>query len=85
MVMVPSGSGRVVQDPRILGGEPTIRGSRIPARSVVQTFMIYSDLERVREAFPSLGEEDIRAALDYYAQHRAVIDRWIAENDADDD
>ncbi len=41
------------------------------------------DLDRMREAYPSLSPAAIRAALAYYEAHRAEIDRYIAANEAE--
>ncbi len=76
---------RIVHNPRILGGEPTVRGTRIAVRSIVQTSQLYADRARVLAAYPSLDSEDIDAALVYYERNREEVDRYIAENEADDE
>ncbi len=79
------GSGRqIVRDPRILGGEPTIEGTRVPVRSVVQVFQVERDLDVVGEAFPMLDRPSIEQALAFYRDHRDEVDRYIAENRDDD-
>ena len=71
----------VVSIPGIHGGEPVIRGSRVPVRSIVIAAERYDgDLGRVNEAFP-VGLEAIQAALTYYAAHRTEIDRIIEERE----
>ena len=75
---------QIVRDPRILDGEPTIGGTRVPVRSVVQVFQVERDLDAVGEAFPMLDRSSIERALAFYSAHRDEIDRYIAENqDAD--
>jgi uncharacterized protein (DUF433 family) len=80
---VKTGSKRdfIVSVPGIHGGEPVIRGSRVPVRSIVIAAERYEgDLSRVNEAF-AVGIEAIQAALAYYAAHRSEIDQIIEEHD----
>lgn len=74
----------VVRDPRILGGEPTIAGTRVPVRSIVQVFQVEGDIDVVGQAFPMLDRPTIELALAFYRAHRDEIDRYIAENQDDD-
>jgi uncharacterized protein (DUF433 family) len=73
--------GAIIRDPRVCGGDPTIAGTRIPVQSVVVSYQIYGDIEKVRHAYPRLDLTDIQAALAYYDGHRDEIDRLIAENE----
>ena len=71
----------IVRVPGIHGGEPVIRGSRVPVRSIVIAAERYhGDLARVNEAFP-VGIEAIQAALAYYEAHRVEIDQIIEERE----
>ena len=72
---------RVVHEPRILGGEPTLEGTRVPVRSVVLAVRFGASSHEVLEAFPMLDGTAVNLALDYYRRHSAEIDRYIAEND----
>lgn len=74
-------SARIVRDPLICGGEPTIEGTRVPVRSIVIQWQHGKDLERVRRAYPRLDVPTIRDALSFYEQNRAEIDRLIEENE----
>jgi uncharacterized protein (DUF433 family) len=76
---------RIVRDPRIVGGEPTIRGTRIPVRSIVLFQRFEGDLTHISEAFPRLTQEDVDEALDFYRENHDEIDRYIRENDNDPD
>jgi uncharacterized protein (DUF433 family) len=76
-------SPTIVRDPKVLGGEPTIQGTRVPVRIVVLAWRLAPDLTRICRSYPRLIPAAVQAALDYYAAHRAEIDRYIAENDAD--
>ena len=72
---------RIVRDPVIVGGEPTVQGTRVPVRSIVVLHQLYGDTEHLRRAFPRLDDDDIREALDFYRAHRKEVDILIAENE----
>ncbi|MBI4491385.1 MAG: DUF433 domain-containing protein [Chloroflexi bacterium] len=72
---------RIVRNPGVCGGEPTVEGTRIPVRSIVIQWQYYQDLERVRSAFPRLNIPTIKAALTFYEANREEIDRLIEENE----
>jgi uncharacterized protein (DUF433 family) len=72
---------RIVRDPAVCGGEPTVEGTRVPVRSIVIQWKHYRDLDRVLSAFPHLRIHDVRGALDFYESHRDEIDRLIEENE----
>lgn len=74
---------RIVRDPVIVGGEPTVQGTRVPVRSIVVLYQLYGDTERLQRAFPRLDEGEIREALDFYRAHREEVDTLIAENEDD--
>ena len=74
-------AGRIVREPGVCGGEPTIRGTRVPVRSIAIQWQYYGDLERVRSAFPQIDIPAIEEALAYYEAHREEIDRLIEENE----
>ena len=59
---------RIVVDPRLHGGEPSIKGTRIPV-SVIVGSLADGDPETVLlDAYPALTSEDIQAALKYAAE-----------------
>ncbi|TAK23796.1 MAG: DUF433 domain-containing protein [Chloroflexota bacterium] len=81
MVTTGSGSELIVRKPRVQGGEPVIRGTRVPVRSIVIATQEYDgDLARVAHAF-TIDEAAVRAALAYYERHTADIDRSIWEHE----
>ncbi|MBI4491685.1 MAG: DUF433 domain-containing protein [Chloroflexi bacterium] len=77
--------GRIARNPRVCGGEPTIKGTRIPVRSIVIEYQRYHDLEWVRAGYPQLDVPTIQEALTFYEAHREEIDRSIAENEEEDE
>src|SRR5439155_20871472 len=81
MVQVETESPLIVHNPRVQGGEPVMRGTRVPVRSIVIASAEYGgDLARVGRAF-SVDVAHIQAALAYYEQHRAEIDRIIEQHE----
>ena len=71
----------IVRDPRILDGEPIIRDTAIPVRSIV-LLSRYEDIGYLCAAYPAAGREAIEEALAYYREHQDEIDRAIEENEA---
>lgn len=58
---------RIVIDPKTCHGKPFIRGTRVPVARVIGYLaggMSFEDVQRDYD----LGEEDIRAALEYAAE-----------------
>jgi uncharacterized protein (DUF433 family) len=58
---------RIVQDPRILVGKPTIKGTRIPVELVLAKLAHTPDLDELFADYPRLTVEDVKACLDYAA------------------
>jgi uncharacterized protein (DUF433 family) len=57
----------IVRDPRIGGGEPVMKGTRIPLRTVLSSLAEGGSIEEVLADFPTLTEEGIRAAIAFAA------------------
>lgn len=56
---------RIVSDIKICGGEPCIRGTRIPVRVVLSHLAAGESTEEIIRNFPTLTAADIRACLEY--------------------
>ncbi|MDR1283278.1 MAG: DUF433 domain-containing protein [Opitutaceae bacterium] len=54
---------RIVVDPGICNGQPTIRGTRITARTVLEFLAAGDSIESVLEEYPSLTREDVLACI----------------------
>lgn len=80
----PETSERIVREPLVLNDEPIIRGTRLAVRHIVLASREFDGPDGVLEAYPHLTSADVQAALSFYEAHRAEIDRYIAENLADD-
>lgn len=58
---------RIVRDPQICGGEPVIRGTRVPVRTVLASLAEGDRTDDILKDFPTLTEEDIRAVIAFAA------------------
>ncbi len=70
----------IVRRNRVQGGEPTIRGTRIPVRSVVQ-YVLRQGIspEALIREFRQLSLAAIYDALSFYYDHRALVDKLIRQ------
>ena len=68
--------------PGVVGGDPVIKGTRVPVWSIVLHAQAHGGLDRITEAYPRVSREAAEEALAYYEAHRAEIDTIIAENEA---
>ena len=72
---------RVVRNPRILGGEPTMEGTRVPVRTIVEATRYAKDIDDIVRGYPMLDRVAVETALSFYEQNRDEIDRYIEENE----
>lgn len=56
---------RIEVNPKILCGKPVIKGTRIPVYLILELIKEGYDVKKIIEAYPSLKEEDIKAAIEY--------------------
>jgi uncharacterized protein (DUF433 family) len=56
---------RVISDPRVLGGQPIVKGTRIPVEIVLEQLALNPDLQELFVDYPRLTREDVQACLDY--------------------
>lgn len=56
---------RIDVNPRILGGTPVVKDTRIPVSLILNLLAYGYTVERVVEAYPILTVADVRAALAY--------------------
>lgn len=59
---------RVEINPRVCGGKPVIKGTRIPVSVILDQLAEGDDWAFLLKNYPELTPEDIRAAL-YYARN----------------
>ncbi len=56
---------RIEINPKILGGKPIFKGTRIPIYIILQMLRGGSTFEDIIHEYPKITEDDIKAALDY--------------------
>ncbi len=56
---------RIISDPNICGGEPSIKGTRIPVHIILSHLAAGEDYDTILKHFPRLTKEDILACLEY--------------------
>jgi uncharacterized protein (DUF433 family) len=61
-------------------GEPTVQGSSITVRTIVERTKMGDTPEEVVEAYPVLTLAQVHAALGYYCEHPGEIENYIQEN-----
>lgn len=59
---------RIYCDPKMMGGEPVIKGTRITVSVVVGSLGDGMSMAELLKAFPQIQETDIRACLHYAAE-----------------
>ncbi|MBN1659708.1 MAG: DUF433 domain-containing protein [Anaerolineae bacterium] len=75
-----------VQHPHIMRrtdmhrGEPTIQGSSITVRTIIERTKVGDTPEEIVEAYPVLTLAQVHAALGYYYEHPGEIENYIQEN-----
>lgn len=57
----------IVRDPKVCGGEPVIKGTRVTVRTVLASLAEGAKVEEILDDFPTLTEEDVRAVIAFAA------------------
>jgi uncharacterized protein (DUF433 family) len=71
--------------PEVCGGEARITNTRIPVRVLEQFRRWGASDEELLDDYPGLRPEDLANAWHYVRFHGEQIDRWIEENESDDE
>jgi uncharacterized protein (DUF433 family) len=58
---------RIIRDPKICGGEPVFKGTRVTLRTVLASLAAGDSAEEILGDFPSLKAEDVQAAIAFAA------------------
>ena len=69
---------RIQRDPRVVGGEAVIKGTRVTLRTVLASLAEGATNEEILRDFPTLTEDDVRAAI-AFAAASAQEDLPVAE------
>jgi uncharacterized protein (DUF433 family) len=66
---------RIVCDPEILMGKPTIRGTRISVALILGWLGRGWSIEQILECYPQIQRDDVLAALSFASE--ALDSRWL--------
>ena len=61
----PAYADRIVHDPEIMLGKPTVRGTRITVEAVLDHLAANPDLDDLFASYPRLTMDDLKAILAY--------------------
>jgi len=57
----------IMRDPKICGGEPVIKGTRVTVRTILASLSEGATMKEILEDFPTLTEESVRAVIAFAA------------------
>ena len=63
---------RIVSDPNICGGEPCIKGTRIPVHIILSHLAADDDFETILNNFPRITKEDIKKM-----KNKELLNQWV--------
>ncbi|HZO26842.1 MAG TPA: DUF433 domain-containing protein [Chloroflexota bacterium] len=75
----PAYADRIVQDPEIMVGKPTVRGTRITVEAVLDHLAANPDLDDLFASYPRLTMDDLKAVLAYAGRRDEAVQpnpRW---------
>ncbi|MCK4421632.1 DUF433 domain-containing protein [candidate division WOR-3 bacterium] len=58
---------RIIIDPKVMGGKPVIKGTRVPVEIIIGSFAGGMPNEEIKKEY-GITEEDIKAAFTYAAE-----------------
>lgn len=58
---------RITRDPKVMNGQPCIRGMRLTVRRVLEAMATYPDRDELFKEYPELVDDDLRQALAFAA------------------
>jgi uncharacterized protein (DUF433 family) len=58
---------RFERNPRVSGGEPVIKGTRVTLRSVLASLAEGATMDAILQDFPTLTEADVRSTIAFAA------------------
>lgn len=68
-------------DPEVCGGKPRIAGTRIRVQDIVVWTEDGQSADEIVSGYPHLNLADVYAALAFYHDNRALIDRQLQESE----
>ncbi|CAN5529345.1 hypothetical protein BH18ACI1_BH18ACI1_20630 [soil metagenome] len=70
----------ITSDKEILSGEPIIKGTRTPVRSIVEKWRLGYTPEDIIRGLPYLTLAQVFEAMSYYSDNQAEINEYIEKN-----
>lgn len=59
---------RIFCNPKMMGGEPVIKGTRITVAVIVGSMADGRGIKEILKAFPQISDDDVKACLRYAAE-----------------
>lgn len=63
----PTYTDVIVRDPKICGGEPVVRGTRVTVRTILASLAEGAWIDEILADFPTLTERQVRAVVAFAA------------------
>lgn len=57
----------IIRDPKICGGEPVVKGTRVTGRTILASLGEGATIEEIVSDFPTLSEQAVRAVIAFAA------------------
>ncbi len=70
----------IVRVPGVLGGEPVIAGTRVGVAFIARLLQAGEEPGEIVAAYPDLPPAAVYDAISYFLDHRAEIDKLIADS-----
>jgi uncharacterized protein (DUF433 family) len=72
---------RITTNPRMMSGQPCIRGMRLTVSRTIEITKAYSDRSKLYRDYPYIEAEDIKQALAFAAQYPEILEFHKREDD----
>jgi len=72
----------IVQDASVSGGQPVVERTRLSVATLVRAHQLGMDLDEILVQYPGLTAAELHAALLYYLDHKADMDRLLEVADS---
>ena len=77
-------AGRIVRDPAILTGKPTVKGTRISVELVLGFLADNPNLDDLFRGYPDLTVEDVQACLSFAEQQVRKMHKYRPDKESKD-
>lgn len=57
----------IIRDPKICGGQPVVKGTRVPIRTILASLSEGASIEEILLDFPTITTNDVRAVIAFAA------------------